>query len=116
MSLFSDAERDALRPAEDHEPRTPLPVRMVASEEYLPVPQTARQRETEARLNALADGIAPRLGISRRRFFATSAGMAAAFVALNETFGRLFDAGAAEAATPELADERAAALSGQFIM
>lgn len=116
MSLFSDDERNALRPAEDREPRTPLPVRMVASEEYLPVPQTARQRETEARLYALADRIAPRLGISRRRFFATSAGMAAGFLALNETFGRFFAVGAAEAATPELADERAVALSGQFIM
>ena len=116
MSLFSDAERDARRSAEDREPRTPLPVRMVASEEYMPVAQTPRQRETEARLYALADGIAPRLGMSRRRFFATSAGMAAAFVALNETFGRFFEAGAAEAATPELADERAAALSGQFVM
>lgn len=116
MSLYSDAERQLLRPAEEREPRTPLPVRMVASEEYLPVAQTARQRETEMRLNALADGIAPRLGMSRRRFFGTSAGMAAAFVALNETFGPFFAVGAAEAATPELADERAAALSGQFVM
>jgi predicted TIM-barrel fold metal-dependent hydrolase len=116
MSLFSDAERQALRPAEAREPRTPLPVRMVASEEYMPVPQTPAQREAEARLYAIADGIAPRLGMSRRRFFASSAGMAAAFVALNETFGRLFSVGAAEAATPELADSRAAALSGQFIM
>ncbi len=116
MSLYSDAERETLRPAEEREPRTPLPVRMVASEEYMPVAQTPRQRETEVRLNALADGIAPRLGMSRRRFFGTSAGMAAAFVALNETFGRFFDAGAAEAATPELADERAAALSDQFVM
>lgn len=116
MRWLSDDDREGLTPAEQCEPRTPLPVRMVASEEYLPVPQSAKQRETEARLYAIADGIAPRLGLSRRRFFQTSAGMAAGFVALNSAFGPLFDVGAAEAATPEQADERARALSGQFIM
>lgn len=116
MRFFPDSDRAGLTPAEESEPRTPLPVRMVASEEYLPVPQTPEQRETEQRLYALADGIAPRLGMSRRRFFQTSAGMAAAFTALNGTFGNLFAATAAEAATPEAADERARALSGQFIM
>lgn len=116
MALFGESDRTGLAPAEEAEPRTPLPVRMVASEEYLPIPQTARQRETEARLYALADGIAPKLGLARRRFFQTSAGMAAGFAALNGTFGDLFEVGRAEAQTPEAADERARALSGQFIM
>jgi predicted TIM-barrel fold metal-dependent hydrolase len=116
MSPIPDDESPNLRGAEEREPRTPLPVRMVASEEYLPVPQTSSQREAEARLYALADGIAARLGMSRRRFFQTSAGMAAAFVALNETFGPVFTASAAEAATPDLADARAGALADQFIM
>ncbi|HMO76587.1 MAG TPA: amidohydrolase family protein [Sphingopyxis sp.] len=115
MGLQPD-DRTGLIGAERREPRTPLPVRMVASEEYLPVAQTAKQRETEARLYTLADSIAPKLGLSRRRFFQTSAGMAAAFVALNESFGDLFGAARAEAMTPEAADARAAALSGQFIM
>ena len=48
MSLYSEDELGALRPAEEREPRTPLPVRMVASEEYLPVSQTARQRRNSA--------------------------------------------------------------------
>jgi len=116
MGLFSGEDRTQLQPAEEAEPRTPLPVRMVASEEYLPIRQTPKQRETEARLYAIADEIAPKLGLSRRRFFQTSAGMAASFVALNGTFGGLFAADRAEAATPEAADERAKALSGQFIM
>ena len=34
---------------------------------------------------------------------------------MNEVFGRYFDAGEAEAATPELANQRAAANAGQFI-
>lgn len=116
MRYIPECERANLGSAEEIEPRTPLPVRMVASEEYLPVPQTPQQRETEQRLYALADGIAPRLGMSRRRFFQTSAGMAAAFTALNGTFGNIFAIMPAEAATPEAAEERSRALSGQFIM
>lgn len=116
MHWLTDEEKSALTPAERREPRTPLPVRMVASEEYAPVPQTRQQHETEMRLYALADAVAPKLGMSRRRFFGTAAGMAAGFLALNGTFGRLFDVGAAEAATPELADARAAALKNQFII
>lgn len=116
MALFGEDDRTELTPAEQCEPRTPLPVRMVASEEYLPIGQTARQRETQARLYAIADEIAPKLAMTRRQFFQTSAGMAAAFVALNGSFGELFSVGRAEAQTPEQADARAKALSGQFIM
>ena len=53
--------------------------------------------------------------MTRRQFFRTAAGMAAAFVAMNEVYGPLFGVSRAEAATPELADERANALAGQFI-
>jgi predicted TIM-barrel fold metal-dependent hydrolase len=116
MAIWSDEDREGLTPAETCEPRTPLPLRMVASEEYLPIAQTAKQRETEARLYAIADAVAPRLGLSRRRFFGTAAGMTAAFVALNGAFGRLFEAEAAEAADPQAAAARAGALSGQFVM
>jgi predicted TIM-barrel fold metal-dependent hydrolase len=41
--------------------------------------------------------------------------MAAAFAAMNEVYGPLFEVHAAEASSPEAADERAQALSGQFI-
>jgi uncharacterized protein len=116
MRGLSDQEMAALTPAERSEPRTPLPVRMVSSEEYRPVAQSRRQREAEMRLYALADAVAPKLGMSRRRFFQTASGMAAGFAALNGAFGPVFDVGTAEASTPELADERARALSGQFIM
>jgi predicted TIM-barrel fold metal-dependent hydrolase len=42
--------------------------------------------------------------------------MAAAFLAMNETYGPVFGVSQAEAATPEMAAARAKALSGQFIM
>jgi predicted TIM-barrel fold metal-dependent hydrolase len=55
------------------------------------MPQTLQQREVEARIAELAGGTAKRLGMSRRRFLASSAGMATAFIAMNEVFGRYFE-------------------------
>jgi hypothetical protein len=80
MKFFSEQDREGLTAADEREPRTPLPVRMVASEEYLPIAQTAKLRESEQRLYVIADEIAPKLGMSRRRFFRASAGMAAGFL------------------------------------
>ena len=42
--------------------------------------------------------------------------MAAAFVAMNDTYGRLHTVSRAEAGTPEMANERAKELADQFIM
>ncbi len=105
-----------LVPAEQERFRSPIPTRPVASDEYLPAPQSAKQREFEARVRALGTELARKQGVSRRRFFQGAAGMAAAFVAMNETFGPLYLVSRAEAQTPEMADARAAALRGQFIM
>ena len=48
--------------------------------------------------------------MSRRAFFRTAAGMAAAYVAMNEVYGPLFAATRAEAADKDMAAERAKAL------
>jgi uncharacterized protein len=114
--FLSDDEIAGLMPATLLPHRTPLPTQVVSSDEYYPPPQTAQQREVEARLLAMADQLGARQGLSRRRFFQSSAGMAAAFVAMNQVFGELFAATPAEAATPEMAKERADALKDQFIM
>ena len=116
MKLLTPDNRDALLPAETASFPSPVPTQIVASEEYRPTPQTVKQREVEARLKTLADDLARRQGISRRRFFQTAAGMAASFVAMNEVYGALFAASRAEAATPEMAEQRAVALAGQFVM
>ena len=81
-----------LLPAETASFPSPVPTQIVSSDEYLPVPQTEQQRQVEARLKELSDGLAKRQGLSRRRFFQTAAGMAASFVAMNQVFGRLFEA------------------------
>jgi predicted TIM-barrel fold metal-dependent hydrolase len=116
MGWLSDAEHSRLTPAERALPRLPIPVQAVSSDEFVPAAQSVRQRELEARLKALGAELAKHQGLSRRQFFRTPAGMAAAFVALNETFGPVFGVSRAEAAVPELAQARADGLKGQFIM
>ena len=95
---------------------SPIPVRPVSSDEFMPAPQSPRQAMFEKRVKAIGSALAKKQGLSRRKFFQTPAGMAAAFMAMNETFGTLFGVHEAEAQTPALANERAKALSGQFIM
>jgi uncharacterized protein len=116
MRFLSDDDLRRLVPAETHSFDGPVPTQVVSSDEYFPVPQTVQQRQVEARVKALGDELARKQGLTRRAFFRTAAGMAAAYVAMNEVYGPLFDASRAEAADKEMADERAATLSQQFVM
>jgi len=116
MHFLSDEEFDKLLPAEEATFPSPVPTQVVASDEYFPSAQTRQQKEVEARLIDMADSIAAKQGLSRRRFFQTASGMAASFVAMNAVYGEFFDATPAEAQTPDMANQRAKALSGQFIM
>jgi hypothetical protein len=116
MKFLSDEQLKTLLPAETSSFPSPVPTQIVSSDEYLPVPQSAKQREVEARLKEMSGALAKHQGMSRRRFFQTASGMAASFVALNQVFGPLFDVSLAEAATPELADQLAAAMSGQMVI
>jgi predicted TIM-barrel fold metal-dependent hydrolase len=115
MGWLSDHERERLLPAEVAAFDSPVPTQIVSSDEFAPSAQTHAQREVEARLKTLADELALRQGLSRREFLRTAAGMAAAFVAMNEVYGPLFGVSRAEAAAPEMADERANQMAGQFV-
>ena len=115
MSMLSPDELAKLASAESLFP-SPIPTRSVSSDEFMPSPQNDKQREFEARVKAMGAAAAKRLGVSRRRFFQSAAGMAAAFVAMNETYGPVYGVSRAEAAEPERANDRAKRLSGQFIM
>ena len=87
MSFLTKDELDALMPAEMLPHTTPIPTQIVSSDEYIPAPQSERQKEVEARLLAMSEEIGTRQGMDRRTFFQSAAGMAAAFVAMNDTFG-----------------------------
>ena len=115
MKMIGPEHMDRLSVAEDAALPTPIPTQIVSSDEYFPAPQSEQQREVEARLLDLASSLARRQDMSRRRFFQTAAGMAASYLVMNEVYGRLFAVSEAEAATPELADQRAGDLKGQMI-
>src|SRR5262245_10849643 len=80
MSFLTQDELDALLPAEMLPHTTPLPTQIVSSDEYIPAPQSEKQRQAEARLLEMGDELGRKQGLDRRQFFQTAAGMAAAFV------------------------------------
>jgi hypothetical protein len=84
----------------------PIPSRIASNEEFVPPPQSAKQKEYEARLKAISEEAAKGQGMDRRRFLRTGSGMAAALIALNETFGRVYDVSAAEVRSQEAFAER----------
>jgi uncharacterized protein len=115
MRFIGPEHMDQLRVAEEAALPTPIPTQIISSDEYLPAPQSDKQREVEARLLELGSSLARKQGISRRGFFQTAAGMAASYLVMNQVYGPLFAVSEAEAATPELADQRALELKNQLI-
>ncbi len=114
-SWLSEREQRLVAGAEEASAATPIPTQIVSNGEYLPPPQSATQKRVEERINELADLNGKRLGLSRRQFMRTSCGMAAAFLAMNEIYGPVFQVEAAEQHDPEMMLARAQSLAGQFI-
>ncbi len=113
--FLSQEELQRTAPAETAAFASPVPTQIVSNGEFNPLPQTCEQERVEARIKDLAERLAPVHGMDRRHFLASTAGMAAAFLAMNEVFGPVFDVSRAEAQTPGVADKRADGLAGQFI-
>jgi uncharacterized protein len=112
---LSEREQRLVAGAEAASAATPIPTQIVSNGEYLPPPQSATQKKVEARINELADLNGKHLGLSRRQFLHTGCGMAAAFLAMNDIYGNVFQVAPAEAREPELMLARAQGLAGQFI-
>src|SRR5262245_35218672 len=76
------------RPATEVDPLgLPIPTHLVSNDEYFPpFLQTTHQKQVEARVLDALGSVPRRVNIDRRQFLATSAGLAASFVALNEVF------------------------------
>jgi hypothetical protein len=90
--LLDEEQVAQCRRADVAEPlRAPIPTRMISNGEYMPVPQTEKQRRVEARLKELADQASHKINITRRSFLHSSGGTAAALLAMNEVFGRFFN-------------------------
>jgi hypothetical protein len=112
--LLSDAQIARLRGAQDSF-ESPIPAQVVSNGEFDPPPQSEQQRAVQAQLAELADRLGQRHGMDRRRFLKSSAGLAAAFLAMNRVYGPIFGVEEAEAAEPAAAASRAAGLRHQFV-
>ncbi|HSK72658.1 MAG TPA: amidohydrolase family protein [Pyrinomonadaceae bacterium] len=84
----------------------PIPTQIVSNEEFAPIDQTEQQKQVEHRLIEIASASAKKLGISRRKFLASTGGMAAGFLALNSVFGRFFEVDEKELFEAALSDEK----------
>src|ERR671938_764168 len=91
-SWFTEDQLDGLELADEVEDdlRSPIPTQIVSNGEYLPAPQTLKQKEVEHRIKELAAAASKKLGVSRRKFLASSGGIAASFIAMNEAYGAEF--------------------------
>ena len=90
-TFLSERELSELTAPDNTAFPSPVPLQMVSNGEFNPLPQTEQQRKVEGRLKELADLNGSRLGLDRRRFLRSTCGMAAAFLAMNDVFGRVFD-------------------------
>ncbi len=77
---MSPEEFAQVLPAESNMFASPIPTQSVSSHEFMPPPQSEKQREFEARVKAYGDELSKHQGLTRRRFFQTASGMAAAFL------------------------------------
>ena len=100
MSLLDAEELRQLFPAETHSYAAPIPTQSVSSDEFMPAPQTRAQKLVEARIKELGSDLGRQHGMTRRRFLLTTSGMAAAFLAMNEVYGALYNVSLAEARRP----------------
>ena len=116
MSIWlSKKQLKKLTPAERVAGTSPVPTRIVSNGEFNPLPQTDKQKQVEARIQALSDAQGKKLGLGRREFLKSASGMAAAFLAMNEVFGPVFSVAQAEITDPDAAADRSAKLAGQFV-
>src|SRR5262245_1449173 len=88
------------------ESASPIPTQIASNEEFIPPPQLPEQKAVEERLRDLSARNARALGMDRRHFLRTKAGLAAALLAMNDVFGNFFDVSAAETKDPEAFAEK----------
>lgn len=91
---------------EEQNKNLPLPTQIISNEEFIPPEQTVEQEKVEKRLIEIADKSSKKLNISRRKFLASTGGMAAAFLAMNSVFGKHFDVDESELLESLATDEK----------
>jgi predicted TIM-barrel fold metal-dependent hydrolase len=80
------ADRDAKKGVD-----SPMPTQLVSNEEFIPRRQTPEQKQVEHLIGEISTRNAKRLGMERRKFMASSMGLATCFLASNKVFGNNFE-------------------------
>ena len=79
---------------------SPMPTQLVSNEELIPRRQTDDQKKVEYLIGELAERKSKKLGMERRKFMASSMGMATCFLASNMVHGENFDVDEQETMEP----------------
>lgn len=85
---------------------SPMPTQIVSNEEFIPRPQTEKQKHVEHLIGELSEERARKLGMDRRAFMATSMGLATCFLASNKVWGNNFEVEDAESWEPAASAEK----------
>jgi uncharacterized protein len=70
---------------------SPIPTQVVSNEEFLPRPQTEKQKQVESLTMEMGAANAKKLNMSRRAYMASSLGITTALLAQNRVFGAVWD-------------------------
>lgn len=93
----------------------PVPTRILSNGEFVQPRQSWGQKQVESLTWEFAESMGKPHGLGRREFLKTAAGMSAAFLAMNTTYGEVFNVEEAEAADLNYSKKRADILAEQPI-
>lgn len=85
---------------------SPMPTQVVSNEEFIPRPQSKKQKEVELEIAKIAETNSKKLGMDRRAFMGSSLGLAAVFLAQNKVFGNYWDVDPEEALNKDVYEEK----------
>ncbi len=85
---------------------SPMPTQVLSNEEFIPRPQSRKQKEVEFYIGQMAEEKSRKLGMDRRTFMASAMGMATCFLASNKVWGKVWDVTEAETFDPAAYQEK----------
>ncbi len=116
MSMWlNEQQLQVLERGYERQVECPVPTQVVSSGECMPPRQTLQQAQVESLVLKKAEFYAGRQGIAQSPYLRSRSGMAAAFLAMNEVFGDIYDVDAAEVEDEAAAEARHAITKDQFI-
>jgi uncharacterized protein len=75
---------------------SPMPTQVVSNEEFIPRPQSQKQKQVEHLIGEMAEEKSKKLGLDRRTFMASAMGLATCFLASNKVWGKVWEVDEAE--------------------